>query len=181
MGVGSNRWEKNRYGHKTPTKHLPYTVRMEFDQADTNHLAAYLSGMNAATFDRDDDPAVDKDGHVINGTIIRRIDDQGSMVPVRVRIGHGVSAQTASQMLRKMADMLEGEPTFLNERAGAAIRRLPDGTSQRKQLTIEGMLAASQELSVEERNKLHAMLDQIRIQIDDPEKPKPEYPDDGML
>jgi len=165
----------------TPTKHRPYTLRMEFDHAETNHLAAYISGMNATTFDREDDPAVDEDGHVINGTIIRRIEDNGSMVPVRVRIGHGVAAQTAAQMLRKMADMLEDEPSFLNDRAGAAIRRLPDGTSQRKQLTIEGMLAASEELSVEERNKLHAMLDQIRIQIDDPKKPKPDYPDDGML
>jgi len=165
----------------TPTKHRPYTVGMEFDEADTNYLAAYISGMNASTFDREDDPAVDEDGHVINGTIIRRIDDQGSMVPVRVRIGHGVSAQTASQMLRKIADMLENQPTFLNDRAGASIRRLPDGTSQRKQLTVEGMLAASEELSVEERNKLHAMLDQIRIQIDDPKKPKTDYPDDGML
>ena len=154
---------------------------MEFDQADTNHLAAYLSGMNAATFDRDDDPAVDADGHVINGTIIRRPEDQGSLVPVRVRIGHGVAAQTAASMLRKIADMLEDQPTFLNDRAGAAIRRLPDGSSQRKQLTIEGMLAAAEELSAEERAKLHAMLDVIRIQIDDPKKNKPEYPDDGML
>ena len=86
-----------------PTKHRPYTVGMEFDEADTNYLAAYLSGMNASTFDREDDPAVDEDGHVINGTIIRRIEDQGSMVPVRVRIGHGVASQTAAQMLRKMA------------------------------------------------------------------------------
>lgn len=164
-----------------PSKHRPYTVSMEFDQAETNHLAAYISGMNASTFDREDDPAVDNDGHVINGTIIRRLDDQGSMVPVRVRIGHGVAAQTAAQMLRKMAEMLEDEPSFLNDRAGAAIRRLPDGTSQRKQLTIEGMLAASDDLSVEERNKLHAMLDQIRIQIDDPKKRKPDYPEDGML
>ncbi len=154
---------------------------MEFEQSDTNHLAAYLSGMNAATFDRDDDPAVDADGHVINGTIIRRPEDQGSLVPVRVRIGHGVAAQTAASMLRKIADMLEDQPTFLNDRAGAAIRRLPDGTSQRKQLTIEGMLAAAEELSAEERAKLHAMLDVIRIQIDDPKKNKPEYPDDGML
>jgi hypothetical protein len=161
--------------------YLPYTVPMEFDQADTNHLAAYLSGMNAATFDRDDDPAVDADGHVINGTIIRRPEDQGSLVPVRVRIGHGVAAQTAASMLRKIADMLEDQPTFLNDRAGAAIRRLPDGSSQRKQLTIEGMLAAAEELSAEERAKLHAMLDVIRIQIDDPKKNKPEYPEDGML
>jgi hypothetical protein len=158
-----------------------YTVRMEFESGDTNYLAAYLSGMNAATFDRDEDPAVDADGHVINGTIIRRPEDQGSLVPVRVRIGHGVAAQTAASMLRKIADMLEDQPTFLNERAGAAIRRLPDGSSQRKQLTIEGMLAAAEELSVEERNKLHSMLDQIRIQIDDPKKSGPKYPEDGML
>jgi hypothetical protein len=155
---------------------------MDYDQqGDTNHLAAYLSGMNAATFDRDDDPAVDEDGHVINGTIIRRPDDQGSLVPVRVRVGHGVAPQTAARMLRKMADMIEDQPDFLNDRAGAAIRRLPDGTSQRKQLTVEGMIAASQELSAEERAKLHSMLDVIRVQIDDPKKDGPQYPEDGML
>ncbi|MEX0876499.1 MAG: hypothetical protein WD114_03475 [Phycisphaerales bacterium] len=143
---------------------------MDQDAAQTNHLAAYLSGMNASTIDREEDPAVDEDGHVITGTIIRRLEDQGSLVPVRVRIGHGVSPQTAAQMLRKMAEMLEDQPDFLSQRAGAAVRRLPDGTSQRKQLTIQGMLAAAEELSKEERAKLHAMLDQIRIQIDDPDR-----------
>ncbi|MCA9275441.1 MAG: hypothetical protein KDA29_05405 [Phycisphaerales bacterium] len=143
---------------------------MQHDELQTNHLAAYLSGLNASTLDREGDPAVDEDGHVITGTIIRRLEDQGSLAPVRVRIGHGVAAQTAASMLRKMADMLEDRPDFLSQRAGAAVRRLPDGTTQRKQLTIRGMLAAAEEMSPEERAKLHAMLDEIRVQIDDPDK-----------
>ncbi len=143
---------------------------MQQEELQTNHLAAYLSGMNASTIDREDDPAVDGDGHVVTGTIIRRLEDQGSLVPVRVRIGHGVSARTAASMLRKMADMIEAQPDFLSQRAGAAVRRLPDGSTQRKQLTIRGMLAAAEEMSPEERAKLHAMLDEIRIQIDDPDR-----------
>ena len=143
---------------------------MQHDELQTNHLAAYLSGLNASTLDREGDPAVDEDGHVITGAIIRRLEDQGSLAPVRVRIGHGVAAQTAASMLRKMADMLEDRPDFLSQRAGAAVRRLPDGTTQRKQLTIRGMLAAAEEMSPEERAKLHAMLDEIRVQIDDPDK-----------
>lgn len=143
---------------------------MQHEELQTNHLAAYLSGLNASTLDREDDPAVDEDGHVITGTIIRRLEDQGTLAPVRVRIGHGVAAQTAAMMLRKMADMIEGQPDFLSQRAGAAVRRLPDGTTQRKQLTIQGMLAAAEEMSPEERAKLHAMLDEIRVQIDDPDK-----------
>ena len=143
---------------------------MQQEDLQTNHLAAYLSGHNASTLDREDDPAVDDDGHVVTGTIIRRLEDQGSLAPVRVRVGHGVSAQTAAAMLRKMADMLESAPDFLSQRAGAAVRRLPDGTTQRKQLTIKGMLAAAEEMSPEERAKLHSILDEIRVQIDDPDK-----------
>ncbi len=143
---------------------------MQNEDLPTNHLAAYLSGLNASTIDREDDPAVDDDGHVVTGTIIRRLEDQGTLAPVRVRIGHGVAPQTAASMLRKMADMLENSPDFLSQRAGAAVRRMPDGTTQRKQLTVKGMLAAADEMSPEERAKLHAMLDQIRIQIDDPDK-----------
>lgn len=143
---------------------------MQNEDLQTNHLAAYLSGLNASTLDREDDPAVDAEGHVVTGTIIRRLEDQGSMAPVRVRIGHGVAPQTAAAMLRKMADMLEDQPDFLSQRAGAAVRRMPDGSTQRKQLTIRGMLAAAEEMSPEERKKLHAMLDEIRVQIDDPDK-----------
>ncbi|MEZ6163242.1 MAG: hypothetical protein R3B67_02280 [Phycisphaerales bacterium] len=52
-------------------------------------------------------PRSARDGHVITGAIIRRLEDRGSLAPVRVRIRHGVAAQTAASMLRKMADMLE--------------------------------------------------------------------------
>lgn len=137
------------------------------DQPDTNHLAIYLSGLNAETHDRGEDPGVDEDGHVITGTIIKRPEDPGSIVPVRVRVGHGVSAQTAATMLRKMADMLEQEPTFLSDRAGAAVRRQPDGSVQRKQLTIEGMIEVAKQLGEAEMQRLIANLPVIRVQIDD--------------
>lgn len=134
---------------------------------DTNHLAVYLSGLNAETHERGDDPSADSDGHVINGTVIKRPEDPGSLVPVRVRIGHGVSAQTAALMLRKMADMLEKQPDFLSDRAGAAIRRLPDGSAARKQLTVQAMLEVAEQLGEEEKQRLLANLQTIRVQIDD--------------
>lgn len=134
---------------------------------ETNHLAVYLSGLNADSYERGDDPSADTDGHVINGTIIKRPEDPGTLVPVRVRIGHGVSAQTAATMLRKMADMIEKEPTFLSDRAGAAIRRLPDGTALRKQLTVQAMIEAARQMGSEETQRLLANLPIIRVQIDD--------------
>tara|TARA_R110000782_G_scaffold13976_2_gene40899 strand:- start:1576 stop:2079 length:504 start_codon:yes stop_codon:yes gene_type:complete len=146
-----------------PTPVQPMTDGPE----DTNHLAVYLSGLNAETYERGDDPSADSDGHVINGTIIRRPEDPGSIVPVRVRIGHGVSSQTAARMLRKMAEMLEKEPDFLSDRAGAAIRRMPDGTATRKQLTVQSMLEVAEQLGEEEKQRLIANLPVIRVQIDD--------------
>ncbi|GEM_PF-1161863 len=149
------------------------TIRLMTEQSDisgqneTNHLAIYLSGLNADTYEKGDDPSVDEDGHVITGTVIKRPEDPGSIVPLRVRVGHGVSAQTAAQMLRKMADMLEREPTFLSDRAGAAIRRLPDGTAQRKQLTVEGMLEVARQMGEAEMQRLLANLPALRTQIDD--------------
>lgn len=137
---------------------------------DPSSLAAYFSGLNAATIDREDDPTVDEDGHVITGTIINRPGAETTVAPVRVRVGHGVGAQTASMMLRKMADMIDQNPEFLSQKPGSAIRRLPDGTNIKKQLTIEGMLAAADQLSEEDRTRLHASLDQIRVQIDDPKR-----------
>ncbi|MEM9372007.1 MAG: hypothetical protein AAGA55_00045 [Planctomycetota bacterium] len=141
--------------------------RIEPDSESTNHLAVYLSGLNAETYDKGDDPSTDDDGHVVTGTVIRRPEDPGSIVPVRVRVGHGVSAQTAASMLRKMADMLEREPTFLSDRAGAAIRRMPDGSAQRKQLTVEGMLEVARQMGEAEMQRLLANLPVLRTQIDD--------------
>ena len=137
---------------------------------DPSNLAAYFSGLNASAIDREDDPSVDQDGHVITGTIINRPESEPSVAPVRVRVGHGVGAQTASQMLRKMADMIDQNPEFLSDKPGSALRRLPDGSNIKKQLTIEGMLAVAQQLDPEERNRPYQMLDQIRIQIDDPKR-----------
>jgi len=140
---------------------------------DPSNLAAYFSGLNASVIDREDDPGVDEDGHVISGTIINRPDSESSIAPVRVRVGHGVGAQTASQMLRKMADMIDLNPEFLSDRPGSAIRRMPDGTNQKKQLTIEGMLAVAEQMSEDDRNRLFKMLDQIRVQIDDQDRRDP--------
>lgn len=145
---------------------------------DPSNLAAYFSGLNASAIDREDDPGVDEDGHVITGTIVNRPDSEPSVAPVRVRVGHGVGAQTASQMLRKMADMIEQNPEFLSDRPGAALRRLPDGSNIKKQLTIEGMLAVAEQLDPEERNRLYQMLDNIRIQIDDPKRGDDDTDDD---
>ena len=143
---------------------------METMTHDTSKLAAYLSGFNATTIDREDDPSADEDGHVITGTMIHRPgDSESSIVPVRVRVGHGVGAATAASMLRKMADMIEDQPGFLSDKPGAAIRRLNDGTSVKKQLTIAAMLEVAEQMSDEERTKFHAMIDQIRVQIDDHE------------
>ncbi len=144
---------------------------------DPAHLAAYFSGLNASALDREEDPTTDEDGHLITGTIINRPDSESSMVPVRVRVGHGVGSQTASMMLRKMADMIDQSPEFLSDRPGAALRRLPDGTNIKKQLTIEGMLAMAEQLSTEDRDRLYKMLDQIRVQIDDQDPPNPPPPD----
>ena len=140
---------------------------------DPANLAAYFSGVNASAIDREDDPSADGDGHVISGTIINRPDSESSIAPVRVRVGHGVGAQTASQMLRKMADMIDGNPEFLSDKPGSAMRRMPDGTNLKKQLTIEGMLAVAEQLSEGDRNRLYKMLDQIRVQIDDQDSPEP--------
>ena len=140
---------------------------------DPSNLAAYFSGINASAIDREDDPSADGDGHVISGTIINRPDSESGIAPVRVRIGHGVGAQTASSMLRKMAEMIDQNPEFLSDRPGSAIRRMPDGSNVKKQLTIEGMLAMAEQLSKEDRNRLYKMLDQIRVQIDDQDRRDP--------
>lgn len=146
---------------------------------DTTKLAAYLSGFNAATVDREDDPTADTDGHVISGSIVNRPDSDSQTAPVRVRIGHGVAPATAASMLRKMADMIEKSPEFLSEKPGFAVRRLPDGSNLTKQLTIENMKAVAKSLPREERARFYAMLDQIRIQIDDHETGKSD-PNDLM-
>ncbi len=140
---------------------------------DPSNLAVYFSGLNASVLEREADAQADADGHVVTGTIINRPDSESSIVPVRVRVGHGVGAQTASSMLRKMADMIDLNPEFLSDRPGSAIRRLPDGSNVKKQLTIEGMLAVAEQLSEDDRNRLYRMLDQIRIQIDDQDRPEP--------
>ncbi len=143
----------------------------------TNHLGVYFTGVNPETFDRDDDAIADEDGHLISGTVIKRPSENSSLVPVHVRVGHGVAAGTAATMLRKIADMIESNPTFTSSRAGSAIRKETDGSYTKRQLTIAGMLAAAEQMPPEDRARLHKIIDQIRIQIDDPKKDGPSDSD----
>jgi hypothetical protein len=135
------------------------------------NIAVYLSGFNAETYDRADDPAADADGHVITATVLRRPTDDASMVPVRVRVGHGVASATAAGMLRKMADMIEENPDLLNGLPGFALRRNPDGGADRRRITPEGLLRMAEQLEGEERDRLLEMIDKIRDQITDEPSP----------
>ncbi len=154
---------------------------MSNDDSHTNHLSVVFSGLNPETFDRADEPTADADGHVISGNVLKHPNDTPSMVPVRVRVGHGVSPNTAATMLRKIADMIENNPTFTSDRAGSAIRLLPDGTYARKLLTAESMIAAAQQMPKEDRNRFMRILDQIRIQIDDPKEENTGPSDSDMM
>jgi len=131
------------------------------------HIAIYLNGFNAETYDRADDPAADSDGHVISATVLRRPSDDSSMIPVRVRVGHGVSAATAAGMLRKMAAMIDQNPDLLNAMPGFAVRRTADGNSQRRRITPDGLAAFAASLEGEERDRVLDMIERIRDQITD--------------
>lgn len=134
-------------------------------------IAIYLNGFNAETYDRADDPAADADGHVVSATVLRRPSAGESMVPVRVRIGHGVSGATAAGMLRKMADLIDQNPDLLNAMPGFAVRRTADGGSQRRRITPEGLAAFAASLDGEERDRVLDMIERIRDQITDEPSP----------
>ncbi len=135
-------------------------------------IAIYLNGLNAETYDRADDPSADEDGHVVTATVLRGPRGDTSMVPVRVRIGHGVSVTTASGMLRKMADMIDDNPDLLSGMPGFALRRIPGGGAERKRITPEGLEQMADRLEGEDREKLLEMIDRIRDQIT--EDPSPD-------
>lgn len=140
--------------------------------ASGRHVAVYFSGINAETFDRAAEPSADEQGHVVTGSILRRSEPDPSLVPVRVRIAHGVAPATASSMLRKIADLIDRAPDYLSAPPGSAIRRMPDGSAVRKRLTPEGLLRAADEMDASERRRLIDMMDEIRMQITD--DPPPE-------
>lgn len=140
--------------------------------SDSKHLAVYLTGFNAETYDRADDPSADSEGHVVTATVLRRETSDPGLVPVRVRVGHGVSPATAATLLRKIADLIERNGDMLSASPGLAIRRMPDGSAQRKRITPQSLLAMANQLDGPEREKLLEMLDQIRDQIVD--EPRPE-------
>ena len=130
-------------------------------------VAIYLSGVNAETYEKLGDDTADADGHIVSGAVLRRKNVDRSYVPIRVRVAHGVAGQTASTMLRKMADLIDGQPDFLSSAPGTAIRRLPDGTTRKKILTPEAILQAADRLDVDERLRLMAMMDEIRLELSD--------------
>jgi hypothetical protein len=141
------------------------------DQPQARQLAIYLNGFNAETYDRADDPAADAQGHVVTATVLRRPIGDASLVPVRVRVGHGVSPATAAAMLRKMADLIEKNPDLLNAMPGLAVRRTADGGSERRRITPEGLAAFAATLGPDERDRMLEMIERIREQITDDPSP----------
>ncbi len=133
--------------------------------------AIYLAAHNAETLDRPGMHVADDDGHVVTGTILRRSPPDPSLVPVRARVAHGVAPTTAAAMLRKMADLLEQNPEFLSAEPGAAVRRLPDGTSIRKTITPESLISLAERMDADERSRLLNMLEKIRPAITEEERP----------
>lgn len=135
-------------------------------------IAVYISGFNAESYDRPGDPAADAEGHVITATVLKREGVDPSLVPVRVRVGHGVSADTAVTMLRKIANLIERNPDLLSAMPGFAVRRAADGSAVRRRITPEGLMKAAEQLEGEDRDRMLEMLDKIRDQITD--EPRPE-------
>lgn len=138
---------------------------------DDKHIAIYINGFNAESYDRADDPAADPDGHVVTATVLRRPSGDPSLVPVRVRVGHGVSPATAVGMLRKMADLIESNPDLLAAMPGFAVRRTAGGGSERRRITPEGLAAFAEQLDGDERDRLLEMIERIRDQITDEPSP----------
>jgi len=134
---------------------------------DERQVAIFLSAVNAETYEKLGDESADAEGHIVSGAVLRRKSVDRSYVPVRVRVAHGVASATAVKMLRKMADLIEGEPDFLSAVPGTAIRRLPDGTSVRKKLTPEGILEAADRLDKDDRLRLLAMMEEIKLELTD--------------
>lgn len=137
--------------------------------------AIYISGLNVETFDKLDEPTADGEGHVIHATVLRHDGPEGNMVPVKIRIDHGVAPSTAATMLRKAADMIEKAPDMLSAPPGTAIRRLPDGSSVRKKLTPAKLLEAAHLLDEEDRKRLIDLVERLRDDL-----PPDEPPHDGQ-
>jgi len=129
--------------------------------------AIYMAAHNAETLELASTTEPDEDGHIVTATVLRRSPPDPTLVPVRARVAHGVAPSTAASMLRKMADLVEQNPGFLSAEPGAAVRRLADGTSIRKRLTPEGIIALAATLEPAERDRLTRLLDQIRPAITD--------------
>lgn len=138
------------------------------------NLAVYLAGHNAATHDREGHPSADPEGHIVSLAVLKRERGDTPMTPVRARISHGVSPQTAASMLRKMADLVEAAPEALSGEPGYQVRRDGDGTLVRRKITIEALLAAADEMEPDMRQRLMEMIDEIRSSIEEDERGEAE-------
>lgn len=136
-------------------------------------IAIYISGINVETFDKLDEPTADADGHVIHATVLKHDGPTGNLVPVKIRIDHGVAPATAAAMLRKAADMIERTPDMLSADPGTAIRRLPDGSSVRKKLTPARLLEAGKLLDEEDRKRLIDLVERLRADLPPDDEPNP--------
>jgi len=147
--------------------------------ADTNtqegppgdHLAVFISAANAETVDQPVQELADRDGHLISASVFRQKGERTPIAPVKVRVAHGCAASTAAAMLRKAADLLEADPSFLSASPGTTLRRDPDGALVRRKVTEEGLLAAADDLDDATRARLFDLLDQIRPAIRDDDPP----------
>ncbi len=114
------------------------------------------------------DGSADADGHVIAATVLRRVNEDSPMAPVRAVVSHGVAPATAVAMLRKMADLIERAPEVLSAEPGNSVRRQPDGGVHRTRVTLDALRQAAAMLDEETRAKLLASFDEIGPAIDDP-------------
>jgi len=135
----------------------------------------FLAGHNAESIELADHPHADEQGHFIGGSVLFVTRNKGDLTPVRALVGHGVAPETAAQMLRKMADLIEIAPDLVSGQPGTHVRRLPDGEILRDRLTVDGILAKLDQLPPDMRDRLVDSIDQIRRALgEDGSRDKPK-------
>ncbi|MEM0982960.1 MAG: hypothetical protein AAGI17_03315 [Planctomycetota bacterium] len=121
----------------------------------------FIVGHNAESLGLQDHPSADSDGHLLSASVLMMTRSKGDLSPVRVLVGHGVAPETASAMLRKMADLVERAPEILNQDAGATVRALPDGTVSRVQLDLESILTTLDQMPPEIRGRVEQSIREL--------------------
>lgn len=131
-----------------------------------DRVSIFFSGQIATELNVPDEPTADEDGHIVGGTVMRRTEPDGPTAPVSARISHGVSPLTAAAMLRKMAEVIEGDPSILSGRPGHMARRLPGGSVVSKHLTAERVLADAEKLDPDTQQQMIGILRRIAWSIE---------------